>query len=60
MTTTMQSNTYLGLQQVGDIAVSLGTSDTMFTMMHQATPGKDGHVSTKCERERASRIWKPL
>ena len=42
----------LGLQQVGDIAVSLGTSDTMFTMMHQATPGKDGHVSTKCERER--------
>jgi xylulokinase len=34
----------LGLQQVGDIAVSMGTSDTMFTMMEKATPGNDGHV----------------
>jgi xylulokinase len=34
----------LGLQEPGDLAVSLGTSDTMFTMMNSATPGKDGHV----------------
>lgn len=34
----------LGLQGAGDIAVSLGTSDTMFTVMGRACPGKDGHV----------------
>ncbi len=34
----------LGLQQAGDVAVSMGTSDTMFTMMANATPGADGHV----------------
>ena len=34
----------LGLQQVGDIAVSLGTSDTMFTIMENAVPGLNGHI----------------
>ena len=34
----------LGLQNAGDVAVSLGTSDTMFAMMSKARPGLDGHV----------------
>lgn len=34
----------LGLQAPGDVAVSLGTSDTMFAMMAKASPGCDGHV----------------
>ena len=34
----------LGLHTVGDVAISLGTSDTMFAMMSHVTPGKDGHV----------------
>ncbi|CAE8635616.1 unnamed protein product, partial [Polarella glacialis] len=34
----------LGLQAPGDVAVSLGTSDTMFAMMAKASPGSDGHV----------------
>ena len=34
----------VGLQQPGDIAVSMGTSDTLFTVMKTATPGLDGHV----------------
>eukprot|EP00931_Biecheleriopsis_adriatica_P076974 TRINITY_DN50621_c0_g1_i1.p1 TRINITY_DN50621_c0_g1~~TRINITY_DN50621_c0_g1_i1.p1 ORF type:complete len:561 (-),score=132.82 TRINITY_DN50621_c0_g1_i1:25-1707(-) len=34
----------LGLQAAGDVAVSLGTSDTMFAMMGKASPGNDGHV----------------
>lgn len=34
----------VGLQQPGDVAVSMGTSDCMFTFMENATPGSDGHV----------------
>ncbi|CAE6972283.1 XK2 [Symbiodinium sp. CCMP2592] len=34
----------LGLQAPGDVAVSMGTSDTMFAMMASASPGEDGMV----------------
>ncbi|CAJ1355257.1 unnamed protein product [Effrenium voratum] len=34
----------LGLHEPGDVAVSLGTSDTMFALMAVASPGEDGMV----------------
>lgn len=34
----------LGLQVPGDVAISLGTSDTMFAVMSKASPGEDGMV----------------
>eukprot|EP00434_Breviolum_minutum_P007854 symbB.v1.2.006929.t2/scaffold400.1/size211454/8 len=34
----------LGLQEPGDVAISLGTSDTMFAVMGKASPGEDGMV----------------
>ena len=34
----------LGLSAPGDIAVSLGTSDTMFGILPSPTPGLEGHV----------------
>lgn len=34
----------LGLRAPGDIAVSLGTSDTMFGILAQPSPGVEGHI----------------
>ena len=34
----------LGVRAAGDVAVSLGTSDTIFGLLAAATPGVDGHV----------------
>ena len=34
----------LGLSEPGDIAVSLGTSDTMFGILPKPTPGLEGHI----------------
>jgi len=34
----------LGLREPGDVAVSLGTSDTIFGLLSAPSPGVDGHV----------------
>lgn len=34
----------LGVRAAGDVAVSLGTSDTIFGLLATATPGVDGHI----------------
>lgn len=34
----------LGLRAPGDVAISLGTSDTMFGITGEPTPGEEGHI----------------